>query len=148
MPTERDTGAVLKKRKSSQRSGIRPPVQGQPSRRRALSGLPDSTSEGERGWGPSTKPMARLVIDHARTGMPAGIPAGAMCVQRFDDSLKVFCNSHYLSHFAAFFIDAGTKRSVVESFSSVFMFEKELPWPVPADPAPAEGEERGTRLGN
>ena len=40
---------------------------------------------------------------------------GAMCVQRFDDSRK-FCNSHYLSHFAAFFIDARTKRSVVESF--------------------------------
>ena len=38
-----------------------------------------------------------------------------MCVQRFDDSLE-FCNSHYLSHFAAFFIDARTKRSVVESF--------------------------------
>lgn len=28
-----------------------------------------------------------------------------------------FCNSHYLSHFAAFFIDARTKRSVVESFN-------------------------------
>ena len=27
-----------------------------------------------------------------------------------------FCNSHYLSHFAAFFIDARAKRSVVESF--------------------------------
>src|SRR5690349_20254290 len=47
--------------------------------------------------------------------MPIGIPMGAMCVQRFDDSRK-FCNSHYLSHFAAFFIDARTKRSVVESF--------------------------------
>ena len=52
----------------------------------------------------------------ARTGMPIGIPMGAMCVQRFDDSRK-FCNSHYLSHFAAFFIDARTKRSVVESFN-------------------------------
>ena len=51
----------------------------------------------------------------ARTGMPFGMPKGAMCVQRFDDSRK-FCNSHYLSHFAAFFIDARTKRSVVESF--------------------------------
>ena len=50
----------------------------------------------------------------ARTGMPAGMPAGAMCVQKFDDSLE-FCNSHYLSHFAAFFIDARTKRSVAES---------------------------------
>src|SRR6185437_5794346 len=54
----------------------------------------------------------------ARTGMPFGIPKGAMCVQRFDDSLE-FCNSHYLSHFAAFFIDARTKRSVVESFAFI-----------------------------
>jgi hypothetical protein len=46
--------------------------------------------------------------------MPLGIPRGARCVQRFDDSLKI-CNSHYLSHFAAFFIDARAKRSVVES---------------------------------
>ena len=29
-----------------------------------------------------------------------------------------FCNSHYLSHFAAFFIDARAKRSVVKSFIS------------------------------
>ena len=46
--------------------------------------------------------------------MPLGIPRGARCVQRYDDSLKI-CNSHYLSHFAAFFIDARAKRSVVES---------------------------------
>lgn len=32
------------------------------------------------------------------------------------------CNSHYLSHFAAFFIDARTKRSVVESFNSFSAF--------------------------
>ena len=44
-----------------------------------------------------------------------------MCVQRFDDSLE-FCNSHYLSHFAAFFIDARTKRSVVESFALIFVY--------------------------
>ena len=30
-----------------------------------------------------------------------------------------FCNSHYLSHFAAFFIDARAKRSVVESCISL-----------------------------
>ena len=36
----------------------------------------------------------------------------------FKDSMTHgFCNSHYLSHFAAFFIDARTKRSVVESFN-------------------------------
>ena len=28
------------------------------------------------------------MLDDARTGMPAGMPAGAMCVQRFDDSLN------------------------------------------------------------
>ena len=66
----------------------------------------------------NTKPGLRVDND-ARIGMPPGMPEGAMCVQRFDDSLK-FCNSHYLSHFAAFFIDARTKRSVVESFVLIF----------------------------
>ena len=64
----------------------------------------------------NTKPRGLRGDNDARTGMPFGIPKGAMCVQRFDDSLE-FCNSHYLSHFAAFFIDARTKRSVVESFA-------------------------------
>ena len=57
-----------------------------------------------RGWG----------FNDTQTGMLLGIPRSARCVQRFDDSLKI-CNSHYLSHFAAFFIDARAKRSVVES---------------------------------
>src|SRR5271167_287771 len=51
--------------------------------------------------------------------MLLGIPRSARCVQRFDDSLKI-CNSHYLSHFAAFFIDARAKRSVVESCINFF----------------------------
>ena len=29
-----------------------------------------------------------MVDNDARTGMPPGIPGGAMCVQRFDDSLN------------------------------------------------------------
>ena len=33
-----------------------------------------------------------------------------------------FCNSHYVSHFAAFFIDARTKRSVVESCNYYIVF--------------------------
>ena len=33
-----------------------------------------------------------------------------------DSMIHCICNSHYLSHFAAFFIDVGAKRSVVESF--------------------------------
>ena len=35
--------------------------------------------------GPNSKPGLRVDND-ARTGMPFGIPRGAMCVQRFDDS--------------------------------------------------------------
>ena len=47
--------------------------------------------------------------------MPSAKASGAICVQRFDDSLTS-CNSHYVSHFAAFFIVARAKISVVESF--------------------------------
>lgn len=32
----------------------------------------------------------------------------------------MFCDSHYISRFAAFFIDARAKRSFVESFNSRF----------------------------
>ena len=39
--------------------------------------------------------------------------SSAICVQRFDDS-HTSCNSHYVSHFAAFFIVARAKISVVE----------------------------------
>lgn len=77
-------------------------------------------SSPERGLHQTVQHQARGLRgdNDARTGMPFGIPKGAMCVQRFDDSLE-FCNSHYLSHFAAFFIDARTKRSVVESFAFI-----------------------------
>ena len=36
-----------------------------------------------------------------------------------------FCNSHYVSHFAAFFIVARAKISVVESFGYLFFFSEE-----------------------
>ena len=38
----------------------------------------------------TASPNTTCVIGHndARTGMPPGIPEGAMCVQRFDDSLN------------------------------------------------------------
>lgn len=42
---------------------------------------------------------------------------GAQCAFK-DSMLHGSCNSHYVSQFAAFFIDARTKRSVVESFDS------------------------------
>lgn len=54
------------------------------------------------------------IFDDTQTGMLLGIPRSARCVQRFDDSRKI-CNSHYLSRFAASFIDARAKRSVAES---------------------------------
>jgi|SRR6185369_7700033 len=50
------------------------------------------------------------------------MPPGAMCVQNFDESR--FCNSHYVSHFAAFFIDARAKRSIAESCLYFFSEEK------------------------
>jgi hypothetical protein len=37
--------------------------------------------------GPTTSP-GLMVDNDARTGMPFGIPKGAICVQRFDDSLN------------------------------------------------------------
>ncbi len=43
-----------------------------------------------------------------------------MCVQRFD--VSQFCNSHYVSHFAAFFIVARAKISVAESCHFVTRF--------------------------
>ena len=34
-------------------------------------------------------------LDDVRTGMPPGIPEGAMCVQRFDDSLNSAIHTTY-----------------------------------------------------
>lgn len=51
--------------------------------RRCLSGPPP----GSRGRGPNTQAVLEGSND-ARTGMPSGIPEGAMCVQRLDDSLN------------------------------------------------------------
>ena len=50
---------------------------------------------------------------HTERSIPRGEPLGASCVQKSDDSR--FCNSHCLSHFAAFFIVMGTKISIVEN---------------------------------
>jgi hypothetical protein len=47
------------------------------------------------------------------TNILIGFPISASCVQKSDDSR--FCNSHCLSHFAAFFIVMGTKISIVEN---------------------------------
>ena len=49
--------------------------------------------------------------------------SSAICVQRFDDS-HTSCNSHYVSHFAAFFIVARAKISVVESCLSLLMLQQ------------------------
>ena len=36
-----------------------------------------------------------LVVNDSRTGMPSGMPKGAMCVQRFDDSLNSAIHTTY-----------------------------------------------------
>jgi hypothetical protein len=48
----------------------------------------------EAGQTPNTKQSLRGLND-ARTGMPHGIPRGAMCVQRFDDSLNSAIHTTY-----------------------------------------------------
>ncbi len=48
---------------------------------------------------------------HTEINMTA--EAAANCVQKSDDSR--FCNSHCVSHFAAFFIVIGAKISIVEN---------------------------------
>jgi hypothetical protein len=49
--------------------------------------LPFGPAPREGGRGPNTQAVLEGSND-ARTGMPPGIPGGAMCVQRFDDSLN------------------------------------------------------------
>jgi hypothetical protein len=49
-----------------------------------------------RASSPKTKQkMLEDVFDDARTGMPPGVPEGAMCVQRFDDSLNSAIHTTY-----------------------------------------------------
>ena len=67
----------------------------------------------------STQKVELRVSADAQADMPSAGASGAICVQRFDDSLTS-CNSHYVSHFAAFFIVARAKISVVESFGYLF----------------------------
>jgi hypothetical protein len=49
--------------------------------------LPFGSAPRNRGAGPNTQAVLEGSND-ARTGMPPGIPGGAMCVQRLDDSLN------------------------------------------------------------
>ena len=66
----------------------------------------------------SAQKVELRVSADAQADMPSAGASGAICVQRFDDSLTS-CNSHYVSHFAAFFIVARAKISVVESCLSL-----------------------------
>jgi hypothetical protein len=52
----------------------------------------------------------------AQTGVPPS--REAQCAFK-DSMIHKSCDSHYISRFAAFFIDARAKRSVVESFQSL-----------------------------
>ena len=64
----------------------------------------------------------------------------------FKDSMTHgFCNSHYLSHFAAFFIDARTKRSVVESFGLYLIFYSDDTFRHEFDSGHRQARARGAR---
>ena len=63
---------------------------GPPEREELLRSEPDGTAtdfRARRGGGAQHQAELEGCND-ARTGMPPGIPGGAMCVQRFDDSLN------------------------------------------------------------
>ena len=50
---------------------------------------PTGLKRAHPGGGVTLNAKQSLMVDNdARTGMPSGIPEGAMCVQRFDDSLN------------------------------------------------------------
>ena len=70
-------------------------------------------AEGRDGQVQAHPKVELRVSADAQADMPSAKASGAICVQRFDDSLTS-CNSHYVSHFAAFFIVARAKISVVE----------------------------------
>ena len=66
---------------------------------------------------PTLRPDKRTEVERfhdTQTGMLLGIPRSARCVQRFDDSLNSAIHITFRT-FAASFIDAKAKRSVVES---------------------------------
>ena len=70
---------------------------------------------GKRSGPNRTSPKRRKskYTSDAQADMLSAEASSAICVQRFDDS-HTSCNSHYVSHFAAFFIVARAKISVVE----------------------------------
>ena len=59
------------------------------------------------------KELGRVGFADTQISILPVVTGSAMCVQRFDDSR--ICRSHYVSHFAAFFIVVGAKTSVAES---------------------------------
>src|SRR5579871_3734734 len=58
-------------------------------------------------------------LNDAQTGMPP-CDVEAQCAFK-DSMIREFCNSHYISRFATFFIDARAKRSFVESFDILIL---------------------------
>ena len=96
---------------SSRETGIR----GRKRPRLCTSTHPDRRPKTHLGKG-QVRPPKRwksIGISDAQADMLLAEASSAICVQRFDDS-HTSCNSHYVSHFAAFFIVARAKISVVE----------------------------------
>ena len=75
--------------------------------------------------GPNSPPKRGKLkyISDAQADMLSAEASSAICVQRFDDS-HTSCNSHYVSHFAAFFIVAIAKISIATSYIQVTYFHK------------------------
>ena len=99
----------------SHRRSVRPEVRGQ------LMHLKTSERTRRRPNPTQTLPRSRVEgwLHDTQTGMLLGMPRSARCVQRFDDSLNSAIHITFRT-FAASFIDAKAKRSVVESCIKLF----------------------------
>ena len=90
-----------------------PTLEGTPAQASALqptrspgSGRPGPLSRNQMGGEARVEPTLRQACSRPR-------PRAQFAFK--DSMIHIICNSHYVSHFAAFFIDTGAKISVVES---------------------------------
>ena len=123
------TAAMRSSRRSDRSRNLLTTPQGQDTRsesrgrrrpRLFTSTHPDTFHQRVKCWekvrseSPFLKKRRRLrYTSDAQADMLSAEASSAICVQRFDDS-HTSCNSHYVSHFATFFIVARAKISVVE----------------------------------
>jgi hypothetical protein len=100
--------------------------------------------ESARRGGTDAQHQAELEgVDDARTGMPHGIPRGAMCVQRFDDSLNSAIHTTYRISLRSSSMPEPRDpllKVVTIDLSEQVMLDAKKGFKVPTAGHPAEGE--------